>query len=282
MKKLTKVLALAICLLMLGSVVVACQSDNDKEVTYQVLDETLDSEQYAIGFRNGDLALGLEVQKIMDEMIKDGTSAKISAKWFNGENIVLEDGDYLEEAEAPADDVSLQKILDKGTFVLGFDSSFPPMGFIDENNEYVGFDIDLAKEVTKRMGVELVLQPINWDAKELELTSGRIDCIWNGMTVNEERLASMFMAKPYLANDQIVIVPEGSEIKTLSDLKGKKVGLQKGSSSYDAFQKNAVSKEINELVELENNVDVFLELKTGRIDAFVVDEVAGYYIIANN
>ena len=82
---------------------------------------------------------------------------------------------------------SLEAIKAKGTFIIGLDDSFPPMGYRDENNEIVGFDIDVAKEVTKRMGVELVTQPINWDVKELELTSGAIDCIWNGFTVTPER-----------------------------------------------------------------------------------------------
>ena len=82
---------------------------------------------------------------------------------------------------------SLQRILDKGTLVLGLDDSFPPMGFRNENNEIIGFDIDVAKEVSKRLGVELILQPISWTAKEQELNSYNIDCIWNGMSVNEER-----------------------------------------------------------------------------------------------
>ncbi len=83
----------------------------------------------------------------------------------------------------------------------------------------VGFDIDLATEVAKRMGVELVIQPIDWDSKELELETGRVDCLWNGLSITDERVAAMYFAKPYIANKQIVIVPEGSEIKTVADLK---------------------------------------------------------------
>ena len=176
----------------------------------------------------------------------------------------------------------MKKIKDKGTFILGLDDSFPPMGFRDENDTVVGFDIDLAPEVCKRMGVELVVQPIDWDSKELELETGRIDCIWNGLSITDERLAAMYFAKPYIANKQIIIVPEGSEIKAVADLKGKKVGLQKGSSALDALNANPVSKELGELVELQDNVTVYSELKAGRIDAFVVDEVVGRYLISKD
>ena len=146
----------------------------------------------------------------------------------------------------------------------------------------VGFDIDLATEVAKRMGVELVIQPIDWDSKELELETGRVDCLWNGLSITDERVAAMYFAKPYIANKQIVIVPEGSEIKTVADLKEKRVGLQKGSSALDALNANPVSKELSELVELADNVTVFSELKAGRIDAFVVDEVVGRYLISKD
>lgn len=170
----------------------------------------------------------------------------------------------------------------KDTFVVGLDDSFPPMGFRDENDQVVGFDIDLATEVAKRMGVELVIQPIDWDSKELELETGRVDCLWNGLSITDERVAAMYFAKPYIANKQIVIVPEGSEIKTVADLKEKRVGLQKGSSALDALNANPVSKELSELVELADNVTVFSELKAGRIDAFVVDEVVGRYLISKD
>ena len=89
-------------------------------------------------------------------------------------------------AAALAEDTGLEDLKAKGTFVMGFDEEYPPMGFVDENGEYVGFDIDLAKEVTSRLGVELVLQPIAWDSKELELSGKNIDCIWSGLTITPE------------------------------------------------------------------------------------------------
>ena len=113
---------------------------------------------------------------------------------------------------------------EKDTLVVGLDDSFPPMGYRDADNNIVGFDIDLATEVCSRLGIELKLQPIDWDSKELELSSGAIDCIWNGMSVNEERLEAMFIPKAYIANKQIIIVPADSDIKTKDDLKDKVVG----------------------------------------------------------
>ncbi|MDE5564466.1 MAG: transporter substrate-binding domain-containing protein, partial [Oscillospiraceae bacterium] len=110
-----------------------------------------------------------------------------------------EDADRAaEEAAQDAADDSLQKVLDSGEFVLGLDASFPPMGFTDENNNIIGFDIDVAQEVCDRMGVTLVTQPIIWDAKEQDLNAGRIDCIWNGMSINPSREEAMNLSEPYM------------------------------------------------------------------------------------
>ena len=283
MKKL-RFTALCAAGMMLAALTAGCGGDNPADTsakTYVVLEDSLDAEQYGIGFRNEDIALGLEVQKHLDEMIQDGTAAEISNKWF-GEDILLKDQAYLEESTAPSGDDSLTKIQNKGKLVLGLDDSFPPMGFRDESDTIVGFDIDLATEVAKRMGVTLEVQPIDWDAKEMELSTGRIDCIWNGMSVDDDRLAAMFFAKPYVANRQIVIVPSDSDIKTVADLAGKKVGLQKGSTALSALKKNAVFEQMAEVVELADNVTVFMDLKAGRVDAFVVDEVVGRYIISTD
>ncbi|NLN04997.1 MAG: transporter substrate-binding domain-containing protein [Clostridiaceae bacterium] len=254
----------------------ACTPNIQKN--FVVLEDYFAEEEYGIGFRNTDIALGLEVQKHLDEMYEDGTLVEISMKWF-GKDTYLKDADFIEESQAPEGDDSLEKILEKGKLIVGLDDSFPPMGFRDEKNNIVGYDIDLAKEVAKRMGVELVLQPIDWDSKELELQSGKIDCIWNGMTITEERVEAMYFVKPYIANRQIVIVGENSDIKTKADLTGKKIGLQKGSSALNAVKADDVYSKIGQIIEYQNNVDAFNDLKVGRIDALVVDEVAGRYMI---
>ncbi|MFA7642871.1 MAG: amino acid ABC transporter substrate-binding protein [Sphaerochaetaceae bacterium] len=169
-------------------------------------------------------------------------------------------------------DQSLQKVLDKGVFVLGLDDSFPPMGYRNEDNEIVGFDIDLAKEVTKRMGVTLKLQPIDWNAKEQELNTGNIDCIWNGFTMTEERKQVINFTDPYVNNAQVAVVKAGSPVKTLADLAGKKVGIQAGSSASDAVYGNeAFAKSLKEIVEVKDNLTALMDLEIGGVDAVVLD-----------
>lgn len=252
-----------------------------EDETYVELSEDLGAEEYGIGFRKTDVAFGLEVQKLLDEMIADGKAAEISEKWF-GADVLFKDKDFLKETEAAADDKSLENIKAKGKIVVGLDDSYPPMGFRDDKNEIAGFDIDLATEVAERMGVEIEFQPIDWDSKELELNSGKIDCIWNGMTITDERIENMFFAKPYIANQQIIIVPASSGITEKAQLEGKIVGLQKGSSSLEALTGDPVGEKVKEIVEYPDNVSAYMDLQAGRIDVFVVDSVVGRYVISQN
>lgn len=278
MKNWKKLVSCALASALAAASLLSCGKGADKE--YVSLEEDLGSEVYAIGFRAGDVALAQEVQKILDEMVADGTTAEISEKWF-GTDLIINDQPYPVEKEPAADDTSLEDLKARGKFVMGLDDSFPPMGFLNEENEVVGVDIDLATEVCERMGVELVVQPINWDAKEMELNNGNIDCIWNGMTVTEERMEQMYLSKPYLNNRQVVIVEKGSGIETLEDLEGKTVGLQKGSSAEQALADSRVADLVGAVQTYDENVTAFMDLQNGRIDAFLVDEVAGNYIVAN-
>lgn len=135
---------------------------------------------------------------------------------------------------------SLSRILNKNTFILGLDDSFPPMGYRDEKNEIVGFDIDVAKEVCKRLGVQLVIQPISWNAKEQELNSYNIDCIWNGMSINEKRKEAMSLSDSYMTNRMIFVIKNESNIQKLEDLKGKNIGVQSGSSAEETLEASNV------------------------------------------
>ena len=162
--------------------------------------------------------------------------------------------------------------------VVGLDDNFPPMGFRDEKNELVGFDIDMAKEAAKRLGLEVSFKPIDWSAKEAELSGKRVDVLWNGLTITEERKANILFTKPYLENRQIVVVTEKSDIKAKADLAGKIVGVQDGSSAVEAVQKDeAAAKSIKELKKFGDNVTALMDLSAGRLDALVVDEVVGRY-----
>ena len=180
-------------------------------------------------------------------------------------------------------EMDLQRIISKGNLVLGLDDSFPPMGFRNENNEIVGFDIDVAKEVSKRLGVELVLQPISWTAKEQELNSYNIDCIWNGMSVNEERKQAMSLSNPYLENSMSFVTKAESSINKLEDLKGKKIGVQSGSTAEEILQKSEIYKDIEEVVSYTDNITAFMDLEINQIDVVFLDNVvANYYITSNN
>lgn len=162
--------------------------------------------------------------------------------------------------------------------VVGLDDNFPPMGFRNEKNDLVGFDIDLAAEAGKRLGVEVTFKPIDWNAKEAELNGKRVDVLWNGLTITEERKANILFTTPYLENRQIVVVLDKSAIKNKAELAGKVVGVQDGSSAVEAIQKDeATAKSLKELKKFSDNVTALMDLSAGRLDALVVDEVVGRY-----
>lgn len=186
------------------------------------------------------------------------------------------------QAENAGDD-SLQKIKDKGQLVLGLDDSFPPMGFRDTDNNIVGYDIDLAKEVAERMGVELIITPVDWDYKETELNDGNVDCLWNGMSVDDERKEKMNLSEPYMENRQVVVVLADSGINTLADLAGKSVILQAGSTAVGALDsKEDVKSTLKEVTEVPDNVQAMMELGQGTGDAVVMDEVVARYYISKS
>lgn len=169
----------------------------------------------------------------------------------------------------------------QGKIVIGLDDSFPPMGFRDDNGTLVGFDIDMAREAAKRMGVEAEFKPIDWSTKELELFSKRVDMLWNGLTITPARKEKISFTSPYMENHQIIVVKEGSPIKSKADLAGKTVGAQSGSSAVDAIEADkAVAASFKDIKQYADNVTALLDLSIGRIDALVVDEVVGRYYVA--
>lgn len=170
----------------------------------------------------------------------------------------------------------LAKIKDKGEMIVGLDDTFVPMGFKDDKGEITGFDVELAKEVGKKIGVEVKFQPIDWSMKETELSNGNIDFIWNGYTITDERKEKVAFTKPYLENRQVIITLANSPIKTKADLNGKAVAAQNGSSAVDAVEKEAdlvKSFKNGKLVTFETNNDALMDLEAGRVDAVVGDEI---------
>lgn len=175
-------------------------------------------------------------------------------------------------------DDSLAYVEDKGELIVGLDDSFPPMGFRDDDNNIVGFDIDLAKEVGKRMGVKVKLMPVSWQAKEQEIQSKNIDCIWNGFGITPEREKVLTISKPYMANPQVYVVLKDSDIKTEKDLKGKTVVVQNGSTSYATIEKDKeLVDSFKELVGVEDNVKALMDLDGKGSDAVAMDTVVARY-----
>ena len=166
---------------------------------------------------------------------------------------------------------------DRTQFVVGFDAEFPPYGYMDEDGDYTGFDLELAQEVCDRNGWELVKKPINWDSKDMELESGSIDCIWNGFTMNGREDDYTF-SDPYVDNSIVVVVAKDSDINKLSDLAGKVVDVQADSSGLAALQGDDATDENKELTasfaELQQVADyntAFMNLESGAVDAVVLD-----------
>lgn len=166
-----------------------------------------------------------------------------------------------------------------GTFIVGFDQDFPPMGFVGDDGEYTGFDLELAEEVAKRLGLEFVAQPIAWDAKDMELNSGTIDCIWNGFTING-REDDYTWSEPYMDNSQVFVVTADSGISTFADLAGKIVEVQADSSAEAALKDNAeLSGSFGTLQTTPDYNTAFMDLEMGAVDAIAMDViVAGYQL----
>lgn len=170
----------------------------------------------------------------------------------------------------------------KKTFTVGFDAEYPPYGYMDENGEYVGFDLELAQAVCDMEGWELVKKPIAWDSKDMELEAGNIDCIWNGFTI-DGREDDYTWSDPYVDNSQVVVVAEDSDIAKLSDLAGKKVGVQAASAALSLLSGDGAQAELGAtfglLQEFGDYNTAFMELQAGSVDAVAMDiGVANYQL----
>ena len=180
---------------------------------------------------------------------------------------------------------NVEAAVEDKTLIVGFDAEFPPYGYMDDNGDYVGFDLDLAEEVCKRQGWTLKKQPIDWDSKDMELSTGIIDCIWNGFTINGREEAYTWSV-PYVDNSQVVIVKKDSGIGTLSDLADKTVVVQVDSSALAAFTGEGATEEnvalcesFKELQQVSDYNSAFMNLESGMVDAICMDiGVAKYQV----
>ena len=160
------------------------------------------------------------------------------------------------------------------TFTVGFDAEYPPFGYMDEDGEYTGFDLELAQAVCDLQGWELVKTPIDWDSKDMELNSGAIDCIWNGFTING-REDDYTWSVPYVDNSQVIIIPEDSDIADLAGLAGKTVGVQAASAALELLSDGGDQADLaatfGTLQQFPDYNNAFVELQAGSIDAVAMD-----------
>ena len=174
---------------------------------------------------------------------------------------------------APAPSSTDAPAGDAVTFTVGFDQAYPPYGFVGDDGEYTGFDLDLAAEVAKRNNWDLKLEAIDWDAKDALLNSGSIDVIWNGFTY-EGREKDYAWTAPYMLNEQVVVTKKGSDIKTLKDLGGKTVITQVESAAFDVLNGDDYKDLLASLGSLQTISDynnAFMQLESGTVDAVACD-----------
>lgn len=184
-----------------------------------------------------------------------------------------------EKAETATDvnAIGWDYIQNKGELIVGLDDTFAPMGFRDENNNLVGFDIDLANAVGKVLGVKVKFQPIDWNSKELELSSKNIDCIWNGMSATEERQQSMSLTKKYLNNEIIIMLAEGVTVNSKADLANLRIATQEGSAALECMEADAEYNSFKDKITTLPDYDNAIANMGTRYDCIVIDKVLAEY-----
>ena len=185
-----------------------------------------------------------------------------------------------ESSEASESETAVESGAADGVLTVGFDAEYPPYGYMGDDGEYTGFDLELAQAVCDLEGWELVKTPINWDSKDMELNSGSIDCIWNGFTRNGREDDYTFSIS-YVDNSQVIVVAENSGITTLDDLAGKVVGVQQASAALDVLEGDLadLSATFGELQQFSDYNTAFTELQAGALSALAIDiGVAKYQI----
>ena len=182
--------------------------------------------------------------------------------------------DKKDDAQGASDDTVNTA---KTTFVMGIDAEYPPFSYIDANGEYTGFDVEICKAACDLLGWDLQVFGVNWDQKLVQLDAKECDCIWSGMTILDSmKDAGYVLSTPYYDNTQVIMVKEGSDIKSSADLTGKVVAVQLGTSGEallaDGGDLADLAATFGELTTCDSFLKCFTELGGGAVDAVIVDK----------
>lgn len=180
-------------------------------------------------------------------------------------------------------DFSLRRVKMWEELKIGIDPAFPPMGFQDKEENIMGFDVEIAAEVCERMGVKPKLVEIDWDRKEQELEDKNIDCIWNGFSKSSAREENMTLSEPYMSNTQVTVVRTESDVKTIKNLAGKTVAVQKGSTAEDVIEGDTELKDsLKKVFFVKDNMKAMGRLQKKEVDAVILDKVVAMYYLGND
>lgn len=185
------------------------------------------------------------------------------------------------------DDANTDGDSAKKTFIMGVDPEYPPFSYLGDDGKFTGFDVEICQAVCDELGWDLKVFGVNWDQKLVQLDSNECDCIWSGMTILDSmKDAGYVISKPYYDNTQVIMVKEGSDIKSSADLAGKSVAVQLGTSGESLLSEGgdleSLAKTFGSLMTCDSFLKCFTELGGGAVDAVIVDKpVATSYVQQN-
>jgi len=236
-----------------------------------LLGEMVATYEFGIAFHRGNALLRDQIWAALQVLAADGTTGRISRAWF-GDDLTTIPPDP--EATAALDEVR------KRALIVGFDAASAPKSYFNKDGELVGFDIDLAQAVADYYDWDLVLLPIQWADRKLELASGNIDVLWGGVTLTESIKTRLYYIGPYMENRQVVVTMSDSGIRTLRRLRGRTLALLDGSAAELALEEQAGLRDrLGEIDRRETLHTALLDLEQGHIDAVLMDELAALYYI---
>ncbi len=198
-----------------------------------------------------------------------GSTSKDSGKSVQSDADSGQSGDNGNAQDGSSAESDKAAVVDKGTLVVGI-TDFEPMDYKDENGNWIGFDADMATAFAESLGIKAEFVEIEWDNKALELSSGNIDCVWNGMTLTDEVKGSMNCSNPYCNNAQIVIVPaeKASEYQTVDSLNGLNFAVEVGSAGETQAKEHGLT-----YTAVSNQAGALMEVAAGTSDAAIIDSL---------